>query len=358
MKITVLGSGHGGFAMSSDLYNSGFDVVLSAIAPYNSKLQKFKAIGNIIIEGMFDKYINPVTLDTGFIEEDVVRAVMRADIIFMNTPAFGQEIYSEIIKNYGHRGQIIVFPCGGFSAVNFNNYLKQSGRESDFIVCETGSFIYTTKLKGYNSVLIKSMKSKVMLSCVDESKTDYALFILNKIYPQFYKAENVWQTSFSNPSSVLHTITTLCNMSRIEQMGGYKNSFYDITPAVARIIEKVDEERCEIAKHFYKNVMNVSEIMCSLYNLDYDNIYDTIKNISAFKIQYAPENLQHRYISEDIPYSLVPIATIGKKLGISTPNMDSIINLACMSNNIDYWNEGRNADKIGFLAIERECALV
>lgn len=336
--------------MASDLKYSGFDVVLSSVAPHNSKLKMFKILGNIKIEGMFSKYEKPVVIPTDFIEENTQKAVERADIIMINTPAFAQEVYEELIGKYGHRGQIVVFPCGGFSAVNFNNYLKEIGREKDFFVCETGSFIYTTKLTGLGSVLIKDMKSSVMFACVDEKSTDYALSVMNRIYPQFYKAENVWQTSFSNPSSTLHTITTLCNMSRIEQMGSYKNSFYDITPAVARIIEKVDEERCKIASYFFKNVMSVTEIMCSLYNIKYDNIYDTIKNIGAFKIQYAPNNLKHRYVAEDVPYSLVPISTIGKKLGICSPNMDSIINLASMSNNVNYFEDGRNADKIGFRA--------
>ncbi len=348
MKITVLGSGHGGFAMASDLSVDGYDVVLSSVYPHNLKLLKFQRAGKIKIEGMFEKYDRPLWINTGYIEEDTVKAIKRADIIFINTPAFAQEVYEQMIGEYGHKGQIIVFPCGGFSAVNCKNYFKSINRENDFYICETGSFIYTTKLKGEDTILIKSMKSKVMFACADSEKTDYALGIATQIYPQFYKAENVWQTSFSNPSSVLHTVTTLLNMSRIEQLGSYPNSFYDITPSVARIMEKVDRERCEIASKFFKNVMNVSEIMCSLYSLNYDNIYDTIKNISAFKIQYAPGSMQHRYVSEDVPYSMVPIATIGKKLGISTVNMDSVINIACMANDVDYWSEGRNADKIGF----------
>lgn len=334
--------------MASDLKYSGFDVVLSSVAPHNSKLKIFKSLGTIKIEGMFSKYKNPVVIPTDFIEEDTVKAIQDADIIMINTPAFAQEIYEELIGKYGKKGQIIVFPCGGFSAVNFDNYLKSIGRQEDFYVCETGSFVYTTKLTNLGSILIKDMKSRVLFACVNPQKTDYALNIINNIYPQFYKAENVWQTSFSNPSSTLHTITTLCNMSRIEQMGAYKNSFYDITPAVARIIESVDRERCKIASYFFKKVMSVTEIMCSLYNIKYDNIYDTIKNISAFQIQYAPNNLKHRYVTEDVPYSLVPISTIGKKLGINTPNIDAIINLASMSNETDYFTNGRNADKIGF----------
>ena len=261
---------------------------------------------------MTEKYKNSVIIPTNFIEENTIKAIKRADIIMVNVPAFAQEAYNELIAKFGKTGQIVIYPCGGFSAVNFNNYLKTFKRENDFTVCETGSFVYTTKLTGNGSILIKSMKSSVMFSAYNPKDTDRILNILNQIYPQFYKAENVWQTSFSNPSSVLHTITTLCNMSRIEQLGAYKNSFYDITPSVARVMEKVDKERCEVASHFYKNVM----------------------------------------ITEDIPYSLVPISTIGKKLGIETPNTDAIINLACMSNDIDYWEQGRNANKIGFKNIQ------
>lgn len=355
MNITVLGSGHGGFAMASDLSHDGFDVRLSSIYPHNSKLLKFKNSGKIRIEGMFEKYPEPVFVDTDYIEVDTIRAIEWGDIIFINTPAFAQTEYEKLIGQYGRKGQILVFPCGGFSALNCQNYFKSTGREKDFIVCETGSFIYTTKLKGDDTILIKNMKSSVMFGCVDTEKTDEVLKKVNEIYPQFYKAENVWQTSFSNPSTVLHTITTILNMSRIEQLGSYQNSFYDITPSIARIMEKVDEERCQIAKRFFRKVMTVNEIMCSLYNLDYDNIYDTIKHISAFKIQYAPGSMEHRYVSEDVPYSMVPIATIGKKLGIVTSNMDSIINIACMANCKDYWTEGRNADKIGFSAEQVVC---
>ena len=187
--------------MASDLKYSGFDVVLSSVAPHNSKLKMFKMLGNIKIEGMLAKYENSVVIPTDFIEEDTPKAIERADIIMINTPAFAQDVYEELIGKYGHRGQIVVFTCGGFSAVNFNNYLKLIGREKDFYVCETGSFIYTTKLMGLGSILIKDMKSSVMFASINDENTDYALSIMNRIYPQYYKAENVWQTSFSNPSS-------------------------------------------------------------------------------------------------------------------------------------------------------------
>lgn len=147
--------------MASDLKYSGYDVVLSSVAPHNSKLKMFKILGNIKIEGMFSKYREPVVIPTDFIEKNTPKAIERTDIIMINTPAFAQEVYEELIGKYGKKGQIVVFPCGGFSAVNFHNYLKGINRENDFYVCETGSFIYTTKLTGLGSVLIKDMKKSV-----------------------------------------------------------------------------------------------------------------------------------------------------------------------------------------------------
>ena len=348
MKIAILGAGHGGVAMSSDLRLQGYDVNLYAVENHSLNLKLIDAAGSIHVEGVTTNHKCPIDVKADFIVHNVRDAIKDAQIIFVNVPAFAQEVYNEDIMRYGEKGQIVVYPCGGFSAINFYNELKEFGRAEDFIVCETASFIYTTKITGPAKVLIKSIKEKVQFAAFPEERTDEALSVLNTLYPQFYKAQNAWQTSFNNPSSVLHTITTLMNMSRIEQMGSYKNSYYDITPGVARIIEAVDAERVEIAKHFFSNTMPMKNIMQSLYNIEGNDFYETIMNIKPYKTQRAPENMQHRYVSEDIPYSLVPIATLGASLNIPTPNMDSIINIACMCNAEDYWTTGRNAQKLGF----------
>lgn len=352
MKIGILGSGHGGLAISADLTLLGHQVKLSAIEGHDNNIKILKSIGSIHVDGVTSVGKAPFDIRTDFVSEHIKDTIEFAEIIMVVVPAFAQSVYNELIINFGKRGQIVVFPCGGFSALNFYNKLKLHHREEDFIVGETASLIYTTKITGPAKVLIKSIKDKVQFSTLPENKADYALNILNQIYPQYYKAENVWQTSFNNPSSILHTVSTLLNMSRIELFGSYKNSFFDITPSVARVMEDLDKERLEIARHFYTNPLSLNQIMCSLYSLDTDNIYDTIKSIKAYTIQYSPATMQHRYVSEDIPYSLVPIATLGQKLNLKTTNMESIINLACMCNNENYWSTGRTAEELGFREVK------
>ena len=45
--------------------------------------------------------------------------------------------------------------------------------------------------------------------------------------------------------------------------------------------------------------------------------------------------------------SLVPIASIGERFGVSVHGMDAIIRLACIIHRTDYWRRGRTVDKLG-----------
>jgi opine dehydrogenase len=61
----------------------------------------------------------------------------------------------------------------------------------------------------------------------------------------------------------------------------------------------------------------------------------------------APKTVFTRYISEDIPMSLVPIASLGRLVDVPTPNIDSIILLGSVLHGVDYWAEGRTAESLG-----------
>jgi opine dehydrogenase len=45
--------------------------------------------------------------------------------------------------------------------------------------------------------------------------------------------------------------------------------------------------------------------------------------------------------------SLVPIASLGQRYGVSVRGMDSIIRLASFVHRTDYWRKGRTIDKLG-----------
>lgn len=59
--------------------------------------------------------------------------------------------------------------------------------------------------------------------------------------------------------------------------------------------------------------------------------------------------LDHRYLLEDIGYGLVPITSIAKVIGVQTPTIDSLINISSILNNVNHWEAGLTAKKIGML---------
>ncbi len=51
-------------------------------------------------------------------------------------------------------------------------------------------------------------------------------------------------------------------------------------------------------------------------------------------------------MEEDIPCSLVPIASTGKMLNVETPTIDSVIHMGALMNSTDYWANGRTMENL------------
>ena len=61
-----------------------------------------------------------------------------------------------------------------------------------------------------------------------------------------------------------------------------------------------------------------------------------------------------RYILEDVPTGLVPIASFAQTAGIPTPASRSIVDIACVMYSRDFWAEGRNMENLGLAGMKAE----
>ena len=52
------------------------------------------------------------------------------------------------------------------------------------------------------------------------------------------------------------------------------------------------------------------------YDSDGIDLYEAIRNQTGYRGIKAPSTVNHRYINEDVPMSLVPMASIGRSLGL------------------------------------------
>ena len=63
--------------------------------------------------------------------------------------------------------------------------------------------------------------------------------------------------------------------------------------------------------------------------------------------QRQHQTLRHRYIYEDVPTGLIPIASFGRHLGLPTPFTESLIQMACGVTATNYWLSGRTVQSLG-----------
>ena len=66
----------------------------------------------------------------------------------------------------------------------------------------------------------------------------------------------------------------------------------------------------------------------------------------------APKTIQARYVTEDVPMSLVPMSELGRAIGVPTPCMDAVIQLTSTIYGKDFRKEGRNLEKMGLAGMD------
>jgi len=78
-----------------------------------------------------------------------------------------------------------------------------------------------------------------------------------------------------------------------------------------------------------------------------ENLYEAIQANLGYRGVKGPRTLAQRYIFEDVHMSLVPIAAIGTRFGVSTRAIGSLIRLASILHRTDYYRRGRTLDRLG-----------
>ena len=357
VSLAVLGAGNAGCSLAGEMSLLGFDVSLAELPQFKANLEAPLKKGGIEVTGElhtgFAK-IDQITLDIG-------EAIEGRDLIFVTTPAFGHEPVTKACLPYLKDGQCLIY-ISYFAALRMAKLLKDLGvRTSKVTLAETSSFVYACDRIGKEGaffmeryqddakVVIKREKSELPFAAFPATNTPRALRKVKEVLPSVTEARNVLETSIHNVNTVSHPAGVLMNAGWIEHTGG-KFSFYleGQTPAVQRVAKAMDDERVALAGAFGLQEISEEEWDSRMYAKYMDQRTGQVFQERYYKGVYdAPPSLNHRYLTEDVIYGLVPMSSLAKVAGIKTPTIDSIITLASIANQVDYWSEGITLNKLG-----------
>jgi opine dehydrogenase len=342
-RFAVVGAGHGGKAMAAHLAIKGFPVKL-----YNrsySKIEPIIKMHGIEIEGEVNGFGR-----LQCVSDNIEEVIKDTDVIMVVVPAFAHGAIAERCAPYLKDGQTVILNPGRTAgALEFLNILKERGNYNNITVAEAQTFIYASRGMGPAAVKIFRIKQAIPVGAIPAVKTDAVIDLINEAFPEFISATSVIETSFNNIGAVFHPAITILNASRIEATyGNFQFYIEGVTQSVAKILGAVDRERVEVSHALKcKNVMTALDWLSMAYNISEDNLFDAIHNNPGYVGINAPRVINNRYITEDVPMSLVPISEFGKIFGVSTKATDSLIDIANIIFKADFRQSGRNLRRLG-----------
>ncbi len=344
-KYTVIGAGHGGKAMAAHLALMGFETKL-----YNRTFDHIYAIhelGGIDLESYDNgpRGFGKLALATS----DIAEAINDTDVIMVVVPSSAHADIAKSVAPFIKDGQIILLhPGRTCGAIEFAKVLRDQDCKADVTIAEAETFIYASRSDGPAQARIFRIKEAVPLAALPASRTRSVIDKIRSAYPEYIDGGNVLQSGLNNMGAIFHPALTLLNAGRIESTHGDFQFYIDgATPSVAKVLEALDRERVTVAASLGIRARTALEWLKLAYNTSGSDLYEAIQNQPGYYGIKAPATLFHRYIFEDVPMSLVPIAELGKRYGVSVRAMDSIIRMACIVHRTDYWRKGRTLEKLG-----------
>ena len=355
-KVAVLGAGSGGFMSAADFGLMGYEVAL--FSRNIDKVAGVKAKGGIEI---LDIDSNP-TGEFGKVAcatDDIAEAVRGADVIVNPIPYFVCEEYARLVAPHLEEGQIVLYLGKGGASLTWARVLREMGID-DKKVClaDCNTLPYGTSRKGDAQVRLENRTQNLIFATFPGKDIDHVMKKLEELYPTAHgytlrAGQNAIDSILVDYNAITHTPPMVCNAGRIETgdqtfclFGKTEN-----TPAVVRIIEKIDRERMAIGEKLgLKQYPLEEEIMMVKWNPNGEDfvlpLYDAI-HTPFLEVCEGPFALDVRHLTEDVPYGLVTFSSLGKLLGVPTPFTDAIITMAEGLLDRDFRSIGRTAEVLG-----------
>ncbi|MBU0704882.1 MAG: NAD/NADP octopine/nopaline dehydrogenase family protein [Chloroflexi bacterium] len=347
-RYTVIGAGHGGKAMAADLAVRGFTVKL-----YN---QTAEHISEIVLRGEIELECEDGLHHFGRLAgatSDIAEALDDADVIMIVVPASGHRDVARSCAPHLRDGQIIVLNPGRTGgALEFRQIIDREGCAADVIVAEAGTFVFASRSTGPAQARIFRRKNAVPLAALPATRTGHVLEAVCEAYPQFIPVPNVLHTSLDNMGAIFHPALSLLNSGWIERTKGDFQFYIDgVTRSTAHVLEVLDRERVTIAAALGVRARPALRWLKDAYSAEGDTLYEAIQANPGYQGIKAPRNLRHRYIFEDVPFSLVPLASLGDQFGVDAWAIDAMIQLACVIHGTNYYERGRTAEDMGLAGL-------
>jgi opine dehydrogenase len=322
MRVAILGAGNGGVASAFDFAQHGHDVSLYAAPEYGEHVVAIAEAGGITATGELDGFAT-----VRYAGHDAGEALDGAELAVVVGPAYATEPLARDATPHLTDGMaVLICPGSCAGAIAFKRAAGLALEDERIVVGESSTLPYAVRITGPATInVFLKLATGVYVAGLPRSGTERLYELLQDVWPAVEKAESVFQTTLQNGNPVIHPAVTLLNAGLLERTGG-AFLFYEegVTEAVGRLIEAVDRERLAVAAALGVSVLSEPEIGVKQGYMTEHNYSTAYSRAPGFLGIKAQDRLDHRYLTEDVGYSLVFLADLAARLGVPTPTIDAV----------------------------------
>ena len=350
--IAVLGGGNGGHCMAADLTLAGYQVNFYEHPSFEANFHTTLETGKVELSGIGRKGKANINLVT----TDMAKAIENVSLINIVLPAKGHDLFFNEMIPHLKNAQTVVVWAGDFGSLRLYKILKEKALKTHITIYEANTLPYGTRLVAPARVDLLLLTPRILISALPAKDTSKDLDELKILYPCLVPWKNVLATAFNNPNPIIHPPGSLLNTGRIQYSKGNFNMYREgITEAVARVILAVFNEVAALAKALGAEMLQYEDrdfwTTASIMGVAFQAPFDTLGVLASIE---GPHTIYDRYITEDLPFGLVPMVELGRKLGVSTPLMEAIVNIGSVVCHENFWETGRTLETLGLADLNKE----
>ena len=346
MKVAVIGAGNSGCAQSIKLIQNGHQVNLikTSYSLHDDNFEYLLKTGEISCLDTTDGD-REFALKPSMITRDLEKGLEGVEAIMVLTQSLQHRDLAKKIGPLLKDGQIVFIIPGNMGSTQFAKY--SVGKHIIYVEGESTPYDARIITPGKVEILFKNVRNAV--SFLNKKDEQYLPVVTSLFGTHKYLRTNIVETTMHNPNMIVHTVGTIMSASRIEYAEGqfwmYREAF---SPSIWSLIEKLDEEKKQVIKA-YGGEHVISYLDACKWRNEEDLSIDSLevfKNYAATGGPKGPENLNTRYIYEDVPMELCMLEKLSEYKGISTPIASALITIASALKNTDYRKQGYSIEEV------------
>lgn len=340
-KIAVIGAGGTGIALSAILSSNGHEVYLtddqnSAVIADAQNAGILRTKGTKVCEGR-----------PALVTSDMEKAVREAELIVCCTISNRDEEIARTLAPIVTGEQAVLVGAGNGASIVYHRVFEEAGK-GDVLTAETAGNFFPARVTGAGESTIGLPLAPKGVTAFPPSRAAEAAERFAEVW-ELNPCGSMMEALFNGPNLICHSAGCILNASAISRSGGTFNLFTDgLSEAFLNVTDALWEEKARVYEAMGCKPSPAPREMLA-------GVMDT-KNEAYryFRLMDGPGSLEHRYITEDVPYLTCFFVSVAHAAGVRVPLFEGVVGLLSAAAGRDFAAEGRTLKNLGWGDLSRE----